>query len=57
MLTSDERKLYANFQDRIAEVVDEYLLLGAAADGLREVLRQEAGSDLDARRKELEGAN
>ena len=45
--------LMQNFQERIAEVIDEYLLLGAAPEKIREVLQQEIGSDLERRAKEL----
>ncbi len=47
--------LYQNFQERIAEVVDEYLLLGADPDQIIVLLQQEAGSDLAKRREELGG--
>lgn len=42
-----------NFQARIADVIDEYLLLGAEPEQLREVLQQEVSSDLATRAKEL----
>jgi len=47
------KTLLQNFQARIAEVIDEYLLLGAKPEEIREVLQQEGNSDLTMRAKEL----
>jgi hypothetical protein len=46
-------KLMQNFQERIAEVIDEYLLLGARDDDIKTVLQQEIESDLVQRAREL----
>ncbi len=54
MLTKDERKQAINFQDAIADIVDQYLKEGLHIDTIVEVLIDEAGSDLDKRRQELD---
>jgi hypothetical protein len=54
MMTRDERVQAIKFQDAIGEVVDQYLREGMAPDRIAEVLRDEASSDLAARRLELE---
>ena len=54
MLTRDERAQAIKFQDAIGEVVDQYLREGMDPDRIVEVLRDEASSDLAARRLELE---
>lgn len=54
MLTKDERNQIDNFQKAIAEVVDQYLKEGMDPDQIREVLVDEAGSDLHGRRLEIE---
>lgn len=45
--------LMQNFQARVADVIDEYLLLGAKPEDIRAVLQQEDNSDLAMRAKEL----
>ncbi len=54
MLTKDERYQAIKFQDAIGEIVDQYLKEGMDVETIREVLRDEAGSDLYGRRDELE---
>jgi hypothetical protein len=54
MLTKDERIQSCKFQDAIGAVVDAYLREGMLVSLIKEVLRDEANSDLDLRRKELE---
>lgn len=56
MLTSDERKQIANFQEAVASVIDIYLKEGMDPDNVRMVLQSEATSDLATRRAELETA-
>ena len=53
MLTKDERKQAIKFQDAIGEIVDQYLKEGMDVETIQEVLRDEAGSDLYARRDEV----
>lgn len=54
MLTSDERAQAIKFQDAIGEIVDAFILEGMDPDIIREVLRDEANSSLEARRHDLE---
>ena len=54
MMTKDERKQAINFQDAIGEIVDQYLKEGMDVDIMKEVLRDEAGTDLHKRREEIE---
>ena len=53
MLTVDERAQAQKFQSDLAEVVDQYLREGMDPDIIAETLRDEASSDLFARRMEL----
>lgn len=52
-MTENERKQAIRFQDEIGEIVDQYLKEGMRADFIQEVLQDEAGADLEARRREL----
>lgn len=55
MLTIDERiNQVGNFQNAIAEIVDQYLKEGMDPETVAEILRVEAGSDLYTRREELD---
>jgi hypothetical protein len=54
MLTSDERKMLQKFQERLGELVDEFLKLGAEPEWLREIMNAEIVSDLEVRREELD---
>lgn len=56
MLTKDERNQAIKFQDAIGEIVDQYLKEGMDVERMRDVLRDEASSDLYGRREELEAA-
>lgn len=54
MLTRDERLQAIKFQDAVGGVVDGFLREGMDPALIIEILRDEALSDLFARRKELE---
>lgn len=54
MLTKDERQQAIKFQDAIGEIVDQYLKEGMDVETIKEVLRDEAGSDLHRRREEID---
>jgi hypothetical protein len=56
MLTKDERTQAIKFQDAIGAIVDQYLKEGMDIETLRDILVDEAGSDLYGRRDELDAA-
>ena len=54
MLTKDERNQIRNFEDAVAEIVDQYLKQGMDPTIIARILRSEASSDLFRRREELD---
>ena len=49
-----QRKQAIEFQDAIGRLVDQFLREGMDPSSIRVILRDEAGSDLETRRLELE---
>jgi hypothetical protein len=54
MLSSDERVQLRNFQNRLVDLIDFYLIEGADPNDLKEIMREECGKDFFARRHQLE---
>ncbi len=53
---SDEVKQMQNFENAVAEVIDQYLKEGMEPDDVRTILESHAMSNLRQRRMEIEAA-